>query len=91
MASIAALEARLSRLQVCTAQEHVPEEEHRHLYVIGGYGSSDMTLDRVERYDLVSGEWETLQSLSEKRDDVRCGSGSRSRLCGWRLMMAPLG
>ena len=36
MASIAALEARLSRLQVCTAQEHVPEGENRHLYVIGG-------------------------------------------------------
>ena len=42
------------------------------------------SLDRVERYDLVSGEWETLHSLNEKRDYGRCGSGSRSCLCGWR-------
>ena len=80
MASIAALEARLSRLQVCTAQEHGPEEEHRHLYAIGGYGSGRGYLDRVERYDFVSMEWETLQSLSEKRY-AAAAAVVRGRVC----------
>ena len=65
MASIAALERRLARLAACALGEHGAgqedgEEEDRYLYAIGGDGNRRGALDRVERYDLVSGEWETL-------------------------------
>ena len=80
MASVAALEARLERLSVCAAHVYVAVEEQwdRFLYVIGG--SDGNLLDRVERYDIVSGLWETLPSMSLNRS---CAAAAvvRSRVC----------
>ena len=44
-----------------------PVAKARHLYVIGGRDGKWELLDRVERYDLVSGEWETLSGMGEGR------------------------
>ena len=44
-----------------------PVARARHLYAIGGLGGKSVRLNRVERYDLVSGVWETLASMGEKR------------------------
>ena len=72
MASIAALEGRLARLAACALGEHGAgqeegEEKDRYLYAIGGCDVMEEELDRVERYDLVSGEWETLSGMGERR------------------------
>ena len=57
-----------------------PVAKARHLYAIGGLGEKAVRLDRVERYDLVSGEWETLASMGEKR--VFSGAAVvRDRVC----------
>ena len=85
MASIAALEGRLARLAACAlgeqgAGQEEGEEKDRYLYAIGGSGERWEELDRVERYDLVSREWETLAGMGEKRG----GAGAavvRGRIC----------
>ena len=85
MASIAALEERLARLAACALGEHGAgqeegEEKDRYLYAIGGFDVMEEELDRVERYDLVSGEWETLSGMGEKR--VFSGAAVvRGRIC----------
>ena len=85
MASIAALEGRLARLAACALGEHGAgqeegEEKDRYLYAIGGCDVMEEAVDRVERYDLVSGEWEALASMGEKRS-FSGAAVVRGRIC----------
>ena len=57
-----------------------PVAKARHLYAIGGRDERWEELDRVERYDLVSGEWETLSGMGEKRD-FSGAAVVRGRIC----------